>query len=216
MWADIIAVASPQRHIVFTGLGPEPNCARSQLQNIIKAIRRGQAHGLGARAQTVEFEYFAALESHSSGRVHAHLLQRGRSIPKWRLSSMLPAYGAGAVCWVKSISEAQRPGAVARYVARHLVGHQHADQIKQGRRVRYSRNFWGGCTTAEVAAALWPRAASTATWSLVGPLPLSLRRDVGPQKVPRMLPEFRLTEEERYLLRVIEGREPVRLRYAKI
>jgi hypothetical protein len=81
---------------------------------------------------------------------------------------MLPAYGVGSICWIRSISEAERPAAVARYVARHLVGHEHADQMKLGRRVRYSRHFWGGCTTAQVAAALWPKAPSTEHWWLIG------------------------------------------------
>jgi hypothetical protein len=168
-WADIIALASPQRHIVLTRLGPAPDLARSQLQNIIKALRRGQAIGAGRRLSHVEFEYFAALETHACGYVHAHLLQRGRSVPKRQLSRMLPGYGAGSICWIRSISEAQRPAAVARYVARHLVGHEHADQIKAGRRVRYSRRFWGGCTVAQVAAALWPRLPDAATWVLEGP-----------------------------------------------
>lgn len=170
-WAEIITVASPQRHIVITRMGPDPQLARSQLRNVIKAVRRGQAHGDGSRSNKIEFEYFAALETHDCGFVHAHLLQRGRSIPKRRLSSMLPRYGVGSVCWLRSISEAERPGAVARYVARHLVGHEHSDQMKLGRRVRYSRNFWGGCTTAEVAAALWPKPASPEPWRLVGPSP---------------------------------------------
>jgi hypothetical protein len=169
-WADIITVASPQRHIVLTRLGPEPGVARSQLRSIIKAARRGQFNGHGHRTSTQEFEFFLALESHACGFVHAHILHRGRSIPKRRLSAALPAYGAGSICWLRSISEAERPQAVAHYVAAHLVGHVHADQMKQGRRVRYSRNFWGGCTVAEVRAALWPRDPDdTATWRLEGP-----------------------------------------------
>ena len=170
-WADIITVAAPQRHIVLTRLGPAPQLARSQLRNIVKAARRGQFNGTGSRSSHQPFEYFASMETHACGYVHAHLLQRGASIPKRRLSAALPAYGAGAVCWLRSISEAHRPAAVARYVARHLIGTQHADQIKQGRRIRYSRNFWGGCTTAQVAAALWPRDPDPVPWTLIGPCP---------------------------------------------
>jgi hypothetical protein len=114
-------------------------------------------------------EYFLALETHACGFVHAHILQRGDSIPKRRLSAALPNYGAGSICWIRSISAAARPGAVARYVARHLVGHEHADQMKRGRRVRYSRNFWAGCTVAQVAAALWPHEPDPTTWQLIGP-----------------------------------------------
>jgi hypothetical protein len=151
-------------------MGPDPDLARSQLRNIIKAIRRGQFNGQGSRHTKQECEYFCALETHSCGFVHAHLLQRGNSIPKRYLSSALPAYGIGRICWIRSISSADRPAAVARYVSRHLVGWEHADQVKQGRRIRYSRNFWGGCTTAQVAAALWPRSPDPATWTLEGPL----------------------------------------------
>jgi len=168
-WAEIITVASPQRHLVLTHLGPDPGVARSQLRNIIKAIRRGQFNGQGSRHTKQECEYFCALETHSCGFVHAHLLQRGNSIPKRSLSAALPAYGVGRICWLRSISNAERPAAVAHYVAKHLVGFEHHDQMKTGRRIRYSRNFWGGCTTAQVAAALWPRSPDPATWTLEGP-----------------------------------------------
>jgi len=168
-WADIITVASPQRHIVITRLGPDPQEARGQLRNIVKAVRRGQAHGSGSRLNRVPFEYFAALETHSCGFIHAHLLQRGHSIPKPAFSAMLPQYGAGSICWLRSISSAERPGAVSRYVARHLIGRAHYDQAKIGRRIRYSRNFWNGCTAAQVASALWPRQPDARTWKLVGP-----------------------------------------------
>jgi hypothetical protein len=73
---------------------------------------------------------------------------------------------------------------VAHYVARHLVGHVHADQMKSGRRVRYSRNFWSGCTVAQVAAALWPRDPNdTATWTLEGP-GRAMSADMGATNLP--------------------------------
>ena len=175
-WAEIITVASPQRHLVLTRMGPDPQLARAQLRNIVKAARRGQFNGKGSRSTTQSFEYFCSMETHSCGFVHAHILQRGDSLPKARLSAALPAYGVGSICWIRSMSDAERPAAVNRYVARHLVGFEHHDQMKAGRRIRYSRNFWGGCSTAEVAAALWPRVPDATSWSLVGPP----RRDPDP------------------------------------
>jgi hypothetical protein len=151
-------------------MGPDPQLARAQLRNIVKAARRGQFNGKGSRSTTQSFEYFCSMETHSCGFVHAHILQRGDSLPKARLSAALPAYGVGSICWIRSMSDAERPAAVNRYVARHLVGFEHHDQMKAGRRIRYSRNFWGGCSTAEVAAALWPRVPDPATWTLEGPL----------------------------------------------
>ncbi|MCJ7831250.1 MAG: hypothetical protein MUP86_01840, partial [Dehalococcoidia bacterium] len=82
----------------------------------------------------------------------------------------MPAYGAGPICWTRSIATAHRPQAVARYVARHLVGHHHADQMKQGRRVRYSRGFWGR-PVSEVAAELRSHHPDPdpAIWKLIKP-----------------------------------------------
>ena len=175
-WGAIIAEAHPQRHVVLTDLGPDPALARSRLRNIVKAIRRGQAHASGHRANAIECEYFAALETNRSGSVHAHLLHRGQSIPQRRLSRLLPAYGAGPVCWLRSIQARQSAQACAHYAAQHLVGAVHSDQVKQGRRIRYSRNFWAGRTTAQVAAQLWPRHPNPETWTLVGPLSADQRR----------------------------------------
>ena len=169
-WAAVINYAAPQRHIVITALDLDPAAARGCLRNIVKAIRRGQAHGSGSRKEHIDFRYFAAFETNRAGtQIHAHLLQHGDSIPQRRLSQMLPAYGAGSICWLKSFAAAARPIAVARYVARHLVGYHHADQVKAGRRVRYSRDFFRGQTTAEIRSILWPPEDPDATWELVRP-----------------------------------------------
>lgn len=168
-WAALILEAHPERHIVITDLGPDPARARASLRNIVKAIRRGQAHGRGGRSNTIACEYFAALETNSSGSIHAHLLQHGNSIPQRGLSEMLPAYGAGPICWTRSIATAARPLAVARYVARHLVGHHHADQVKQGRRVRYSRGFWGRPISQVTADLRSAPLDDPTTWILIKP-----------------------------------------------
>jgi hypothetical protein len=80
------------------------------------------------------------------------------------------------VCWVRSIQARHSAQACARYAAQHLVGAVHSDQVKRGRRIRYSRNFWDGRTTAQVAAELWPRDPNPQTWTLIGPLSPDQRR----------------------------------------
>jgi len=207
-WAAIITAAEPERHLVLTNLGTRPEPARARLRNFVKAIRRGQAHGAGARANKVPFEYFAAFETNSSSpNIHAHLLQHGTSIPQRALSDLLPRYHAGHICWIKSLSSSRRPRAVAVYVARHLVGHVHADQAKKGRRVRYSRGFWRGKTAAEIRAELFPPAPEP--WELVKPDVLSRQA----QKI--LNSEERQLRYEDWALAHLTERQLLRLGYIR-
>jgi len=155
-WAAIIDQAPIQRHLVITALGPDAGTARARLRNVLKGIRRGELRSKRRRRSPAALEYFCALEGRTQPGYHAHLLTWGDFLPQRSLSRLAARYGAGSVCWVRSIADDERTAHVRTYVVKHLVGKVHPDQHKVGRRVRYSRNFWQGRTARQVAEALWP------------------------------------------------------------
>lgn len=192
-WAKMIAFAPVQRHIVLTNLGHTNAEATARLQNIIKAARRGEALPLrpGQRRHPVPFEYFSTLEGGELGRrsashfpqlrstprrphprnagIHAHLLQHGRSLPQRQLSALAARHGAGAVTWIRAVDPADIADHVVSYVVDHLVGVEHPLQKKRGRRLRYSRHFWGDLSRIDVQDLLWPPSDSPGKWDLVRP-----------------------------------------------
>jgi len=199
-WSRIIAEAHPQRHVVLTALGPDPVTARTRLRNITKALRRGEAHGFPRRPRS--WQYFCALEGREAPGFHAHLLQSGDSVPQRSLSDLAARYGAGRVAWIKSL-QGDHLRRARLYVAKHLIGRVHPNQLKPGRRIRYSRAFWGAESAPQVALRLFP--PSPFSWVLRDPD--RARRDADREA----LHQQRLIDHEDWLLAHV----PVRFHEAR-
>jgi len=155
-WLELLDYAPIERHIVITRLDPDPKAAHARTKNIVKAIRRGEAveltpHG---RRRPRAFEYLATMERHSRAGIHTHMLQHGDYCHQPLLSQMLQRYGAGRIVWIESIAGDTR--ALARYVTRHLIAWEHPYQPKAGRRLTYSRRFWGAGSPVDLRSALYP------------------------------------------------------------
>lgn len=162
-WTTLLFWAGVERHIVITRLAGSALGARARLQNIIKALRRGEGVELrrGRRVPRV-FEYFATAERHSSAGIHTHILQKGHYLDQALTSTMCERYGAGKIFWVESI--AGDAAALRRYVVRHLIQFEHPHQPKVGHRIRYSRAFFGEGSARSIWQALHPSAPG---WELL-------------------------------------------------
>lgn len=156
LWVKLLELARPQRHVVFTR-APRQRPLTAALADITKAIRRGEAaHKRNGRRAPVAWDYFATAERHKKAGVHLHLLQRGDFVSQPKLSALLGRYGWGTVTWLSAIDPPRTHKALSRYVTKHLLAANHPHQPKVGRRIRYSRGFWSGETTAHLRSLLFP------------------------------------------------------------